>query len=69
MTNQQLYLAIGLPILVYLLSFSGMIFALVWQTKDLREDIRSLAVKIDLLTGKVAELDTRVAVLEERWKR
>ena len=69
MTYQQFYFAIGLPILVYLLSFTAMVFVVLWQGKDLREDIRSLAIKIDLLTGKVAELDTRVAVIEERLKR
>jgi len=38
------------------------------QISGIREDIRSLVSKLDLLTGKIGEMDTRLAVLEERVK-
>lgn len=39
------------------------------ELRAFREDFRSVAIKIDLLTGKVAEIDTRLAVLEERMSK
>ncbi len=69
MTNQQLYLALGLPILVYLLGFTTMIFFSFWQTKELRDDIRGIRTQIELILGKLNDIDTRVAVLEDRAKR
>ena len=63
MTNLQLYLAVGLPVIAVLAS---MVVSLV-QISGLREDMREIRgdmrglrtevnAKIDLLTGKVYEL-------------
>jgi hypothetical protein len=59
MTNQQLYLAVGLPVLaiitsliVSLLQISGIRAEL----GDIRADIRELRGDMKLLTGKVYEL-------------
>jgi len=38
------------------------------QISAIRDDIRSLVAKLDILTGKVAEIDTRLAVLEDYVK-
>ena len=62
MNNAQLYLAIGVPIAVNLL-FNGFMFLML----DRRIDRLDGDVKI--LTGKVAEVDTRLSVLEDRGKR
>jgi hypothetical protein len=62
MTNAQLYLAIGLPCITVM---TALILSLL-QISAIRDDIRSLATKMDLLTGKVAGIDTRLAILEER---
>lgn len=64
MTNTQLYLAIGLPCITVI---TALVISLV-QISGIRDDIRSLLSKLDLLTGKVAEMDTRLAVVEERLK-
>lgn len=71
MTNNQLYLAIGLPcmtimvsLIVSLVQLSGVKVSI----REIREDIRSLNVKIDILTGKFAEIDTRLSIIEERVK-
>ena len=52
MTNAQLYLAIGLPILAILTSLAVNLFMIT----GIREDIRELRADMKLLTGKVYEL-------------
>lgn len=69
MTNQQLYFAIGVPAAVYLFGFTTTILFTFWQTKEIREDIRGIRVQIELILGKISDLDSRVAVLEDRAKR
>jgi len=64
MSSSQLYLAIGLPCNTVM---TALVVSLV-QISGIREDIRSLVAKLDLLTGKIGEMDTRLAVLEERVK-
>jgi hypothetical protein len=59
MTNAQLYLAIGLPIVVSLL-FNGTLF--LW----LHGDVRDLRGDLKTLTGKVYEFDNRLTRIEER---
>lgn len=74
MTNVQLYIAVGLPVLAVITS---LIISLV-QISGIREDIRELrsnearlleridrlaerlAEKLDVLTGKVIHIDNRV---------
>jgi len=62
MTDAQLYLAIGLPIIVNI-SFNGFMFLFLDRKIDKVSD------RLDILTGKVAEIDTRISVLEDRLKR
>ena len=52
MTNLQLYLAVGLPMLAVITS---LVISLV-QISSIREDIREIRSDIKLLTGKVYEL-------------
>ena len=52
MTNIQLYIAVGLPVLAVVTS---LIISLV-QISGIREDIREVRSDIKLLTGKVYEL-------------
>ena len=52
MTNVQLYFAVGLPCFTIVTS---LIISLV-QISGIREDIREINRRIDLLTGKVYEL-------------
>ena len=66
MTNTQLYLAIGLPILavlcslvVSLVQISGIrteISGIRGEISDLRADLREIRSDIKLLTGKVYEM-------------
>jgi hypothetical protein len=52
MTNTQLYLAIGLPMLLLIASMVNN-----WITiSGIREDIREIRSDIKLLTGKIYEL-------------
>jgi hypothetical protein len=52
LTNLQLWIAVGLPIIVILTS---LVISLV-QISGMREDIRELRPDMKLLTGKVYEL-------------
>jgi hypothetical protein len=52
MTNTQLYLAIGLPMLAV---GTSLVISLV-QISGIREDIRELRADMKLLTGKVYEM-------------
>ena len=59
MTDSQLYLAIGVPIVVNLL-FNGILFLRVFA------DISELRGDIKLLTGKVYDLENRVSRIEDK---
>jgi hypothetical protein len=79
LTEQQLYLSIGIPTLAvligimvnvgYFVAINGRINSL-----EMRLDARintleaKFDMKLDLLTGKVIELDNRIVRLEERLK-
>lgn len=52
MTNFQLYIAVGLPVIAVLASLTVSMF----QIAGVREDIRELRGDVKLLTGKVLEL-------------
>jgi hypothetical protein len=56
MTDQQLYFAVGLPIIAVLTSLVISMF----QISAVRDDIRDIRSDIKLLTGKVIELMERV---------
>ena len=62
--NLQLYIAIGLPTVAVLASLTVSLV----QISGIREDIREIRNDIKLLTGKVAEIDTRLSLIEERIK-
>ena len=74
MTNLQLYLAVGLPIIavltalvVSLVQISGIRSDLRESLREIREDIREIRADLKLLTGKVIEIDNRLTRLEERF--
>jgi len=62
--NLQLYIAIGLPTVAVLASLTVSLF----QISGIREDICEIRNDSKLLTGKVAEIDTRLSLIEERIK-
>jgi hypothetical protein len=74
-TEQQLYLSIGIPSLVAILgilvnvSYFLVINARI-QSLENRLDTRigSMEQKFEILTGKVIEMDNRIVRLEERLK-
>lgn len=59
MTDAQLYLAVGVPIIVNSI-FNGTLFIVAFQRMNRIED------KLDILTGKVAEMDTEMGRIKER---
>jgi hypothetical protein len=73
MTDTQLYLAIGLPVLLNGTMLMIAFTALNTRISDLRDTMNarlaSMETRIEILTGKVAELTDRVTRLEERWER
>ena len=76
MNDVQLYLAIGLPTLLLAVGMVGngfLYYALSARMSSLGARMlaleTSLSQRMDILTGKVAEVDTRLSVLEDRWKR
>jgi hypothetical protein len=64
MTDLQLYFAIGLPTLAVITSLIISLFPI----SGIREDIREIRGNMTLITGKLAELDTHVSVLQDRLK-
>ena len=69
MTDQQLYLAIGIPSFAVLMGMlmNGALFL------ALNSRMQALEARVNegfqLILGKIAELDNRLSVLEERLKR
>jgi hypothetical protein len=52
MTNDQVYLAVGLPMLAILTSVAVNL----WLVSGIREDIHEICVDMKLLAGKVYDL-------------
>lgn len=75
MSNLQLYIAIGLPVIAVLASLTISLIQISAIREEMRanmqairEDIREIRSDIKLLTSKVADIDTRLSVLEERFR-
>jgi hypothetical protein len=79
LTEQQLYLSIGIPTLAvliglmvnvgYFVTINGSINSLETRLDARISSMESkFDMKLDLLTGKVIELDNRLVRLEERLK-
>lgn len=67
MTNQQLYLAVGVPVIIYLLGFTLNVFVIVWQAHSLEKRIDSLRNEMMQALLRVEQvLDARLKHLEER---
>lgn len=76
MTDTQLYLAIGVPTIALVLGMigNGFLFnALSARMASLEQRMTALETsvnqRIDMLIGKVSELDTRLSVVEDPWRR
>ena len=64
LTNVQLFVSIGVPCFMLLAS---MIVSL-WQISGLRDDIREIRGDIKAINGSVAHIESRLNLLEDRWK-
>lgn len=64
MNNLQLYLAIGIPSMVVLSSMVVSLFTI----SGVREDVREIRSDLKIITGKIADIDTRLSLIEDRWK-
>jgi hypothetical protein len=62
----QLYIAIGLPTVAVLASLAVSLVQISVQISGIREDIREIRNDIKLLTGKVAEIDIHLSLIEDR---
>jgi hypothetical protein len=73
MTDTQLYLAIGVPVVINATMFMIAFTALNTRISDLRDTMNarfaSLETHMEILTGKLAELAARITRLEERGDR
>jgi hypothetical protein len=76
MTDTQLYLVIGVPTMAMVLGMigNGFLFnALSARITSLEARMLALETsvnqRIDLLIGKIGEIDTRLGILEDRSKR
>ncbi len=47
MTNQQLYLAIGVPVIIYLFGFTLNVFVIIWQAHSLEKRFEGVEKRID----------------------
>jgi hypothetical protein len=71
-TDTQLYLSIGLPTLAVVLGMilNGFLFnALSARMNSLESRMLSLDEHMNLMIGKIGEIDTRLSVLEDRSNR
>ena len=59
MTDLQLYLAIGLPMIAVLSSMVVSIF----RISAVRDDIREIRTDIKIMTGKIADIDNRLSLI------
>lgn len=71
MTNTQLYFAIALPCFTIIVSL--LVSVVQWwgvkeSIKEIREDIREIRADIKMIVSKIAEMDTRLTVMEERGR-
>lgn len=64
MADTQLYIAIVLPTLTILASMTVSLF----QISGVREDIREIRSDLKLIVGKIAEMDTRLSLIEEKMR-
>lgn len=64
MTDTQLYLAVGVPMIAWLVSFVLNLILI----SGIREDVREIRSDIKIITGKLAEVDTRLSIMEDRMK-
>lgn len=62
MTDAQLYLSIGVPVVMNLLGFTLIAIMLAW----LNSRATRVEDKIDALTGKVVDIDNRVIRIEDK---
>ena len=76
MTDTQLYLAVGVPTIALVLGMigNGLLFnALSARMRSLEARMlaleSSMNTRFDLIMGRLADLDTRLSVLEDRSKR
>jgi hypothetical protein len=80
MTDQQLYLSIGIPTFAVLIGIllngflynalnTGMNSRLASFEARMLSLETTMTARFDLLMGKLMELDTRLSVLEDRFKR
>jgi hypothetical protein len=63
-TTLQFYFAIGIPFVTILASMTISLF----QMSGVRDDIREIRTDIKIMTGKIADIDTRISLIEDRWK-
>ncbi len=63
MSNEQLYLAIGVPVVLNML-FNGILIGIMWQ--HLSQDIREIRADLRVVTGKIYDLETRVSRIEDK---
>lgn len=68
MTNQQLYLAMGLPTFLYLLGFTTTILVIVWQAKGIEKVVH---LRVDALDGRIDSLaqlmDAKFLVVDAKF--
>lgn len=76
MTDSQLYLAVGVPTIALVLGMigNGLLFnALSARMSSLEARMlaleSSMNTRFDLIMGRLADMDTRLSVLEDRSKR
>jgi hypothetical protein len=72
MMDAQLYLAIGIPTFALILGMigNGFLFnALSARMGSLETRMLSIEGRMDILIGNVADIDTRLSILEDRSKR
>jgi len=56
--------AIGLPVIAVLSSMMVSLF----QISGVRADIREIRSDVKIITGRIADIDTRLSLIEDRWK-
>ena len=68
MTDQQLYLAIGVPVFAVIFSTSVNLLAIIWQARGIDKRIDGIDKRLDGLDRRLDRIESRLTTIEQDYK-